>query len=87
MRDYDWANKRFVETDIEDWRPDGKGKKKRINCDRWKGNSLKWFVYWMQSIPGADNGLSYRGKKLTNWWTFLGDFDGAMRRGLKLTEE
>ena len=45
-QDYDWANKRFVETDIEDWKPDGSGKKQRINCDRWGGDSLKWFVYW-----------------------------------------
>lgn len=86
LRDYDWANKRFVETDIEDWRPDGKGARKRINCDRWQGNSLKWFVYWMQSLPGAGNGLTYRGKPLTNWWVFVGDFDEAMRRGLKLVE-
>jgi hypothetical protein len=33
----------------------------------------------MQSLPGADNGLTYRGRPLTNWWCFIGDFDGAMR--------
>jgi hypothetical protein len=85
--DYDWANKRFVETDIEDWRPDRTGVRKRINCDRWDGDSLKWFVYWMQNLPGAGNGLAYRGKKLTNWWIFIGDFDAAMSRSLKLTEK
>lgn len=87
QRDYDWANKRFVETDIEDWRPDGTGAKKRINCDRWQADSLKWFVYWMQSLPGADSRLTYRGKPLTNWWVFLGHFDEAMGRGLKLAEK
>jgi len=65
-RDYDWANKRYVETDIEDWKPDGTGKKQRMNCDRWGGNSLKWFVCWMQNIPGADNGLVYKSKPLNN---------------------
>jgi hypothetical protein len=83
-RDYDWANKRYVETDIEDWRPDGTGKKERINCDRWQGDSLKWFVYWMQNLPGAESGLSYNGKPLANWWVFIGDFDNAVRRGMKL---
>jgi hypothetical protein len=78
--DYDWANKRYVETDIEDWRPDGSGKKQRLNCDRWDGDSLKWFVYWMQNIPGADNGLIDNGKPLNNWWIFIGDFDAAMKR-------
>ena len=83
-RDYDWANKRFVETDIEDWKPDGSGKKQRINCDRWDGDSLKWFVYWMQNIPGAGNGLSFNRKALKNWWVFIGDFDGAMKRKMTL---
>jgi hypothetical protein len=82
--DYDWANKRFVETDIEDWKPDGSGKKQRINCDRWDGDSLKWFVYWMQNIPGAGNGLSLDKKALNNWWVFIGDFDGAMKRKMTL---
>lgn len=85
-RDYDWVNKRYVETDIEDWRPDGKGKRQSLNCDRWEGNSLKWFVYWMQSLPGADNGLAYSGQRLTNWWTFIGDFDNAAQNGIGLTE-
>jgi hypothetical protein len=79
-QDYDWANPRYVETDIEDWKPDGTGTKQRLNCDRWEGNSLKWFVYWMQNIPGANNGLTYQGKPLANWWVFLGDFDRAMGR-------
>jgi len=83
-RDYDWGNKRFVDSDIEDWKPDGTGKKQPINCDKWGANSLRWFVYWMQSIPGADNGLTYNGKPLENWWRFIGDFDGAMKAHAKL---
>ncbi len=83
-RDYDWANKRYVWTDIEDWKPDGTGEKQKINCERWVCNSLQWFLYWMQSLPGKDNGLYYQGKPLTNWWAFIGDFDAAMRGGLKL---
>lgn len=84
QRDYDWANKRLVETDIEDWRPDGSGKRQPINCDRWQADSLKWFVYWMQNLPGADSGLAYQGKPLENWWVFIGDFDYAMQNTLGL---
>ena len=82
-RDYDWANPACVWTDIEDWKPDG-GPQKRLNCTRWHGNSLTWFIYWMQNLPGRNNGLTYRGRPLTNWWTFIGDFDGAMEAGLGL---
>jgi hypothetical protein len=86
-RDYDWANPRYVLTDIEDWKPDGTGRKQRMNCERWGGNSLKWFVYWMQNLPGPDNGLTFHGKPLRNWWTFLGDYDTARQKGFKLVEE
>ena len=55
-----------------------------MNSDRWDGDSLKWFVYWMQNLPGADNGLSHDGRPLTNWWLFVGDFDNAMRERLTL---
>jgi hypothetical protein len=83
-RDYDWANPAYVWTDIEDWTPEGTGPKQRLNCERWKSDSLTWFIYWMQNLPGANNGLTYRGQPLTNWWAFIGDFDGAMaaRMGL-----
>jgi len=77
-RDYDWANPKVVLTDIEDWSPDGTGQKQRINCSRWNGDSLTWFIYWMQNLPGAHNNLSYQGRPLTNWWRFIGDFDEAI---------
>jgi hypothetical protein len=78
VRDYDWRNPDYVLSDIEDWTPDGTGEKKLINCDRWHGHSLTWFIYWMQNIPGRDNGLTYQNRALKNWWRLIGDFDGAM---------
>jgi hypothetical protein len=84
VRDYDWANPTYVLTDIEDWRPDGSGQKQRLNADRWQRDSLTWFIYWMQNLPGRHNSLTYQGRPLTNWWTFIGDFDGAMEQGLGL---
>lgn len=85
--DYDWANRRYVWTDIEDWRPEGTGQQKRLNCVRWRCDSLTWFIYWMQNLPGADHGLTYRGRPLTNWWTFIGDFDRAMSQHLGLVQD
>ncbi len=84
--DYDWANPSYILTDIEDWTPEGSGPKKRSNCECWQGDSLTWFIYWMQNLPGADNGLTYHGQPLTNWWLFMGDFDGAMAEGLGLVD-
>lgn len=84
--DYDWSNPRTVETDIEDWQPEGVGKIQKINCDRWHGNDLKWKIYWMQNIPGANNGLTFKGKRLTNWWLFKGDWDYIVKNKVHLVE-
>lgn len=83
-RDYDWANPRVVETDIEDWRPEGIGRTRTLNCERWQCNDLRWKVYWMQNIPGAGHGLADRGRPLTNWWIFKGDWDYAKRNRIGL---
>jgi len=86
-RDYDWANPRYVETDMDDWKPDGGGKKTRMNRERWGGNSLRWFVYWMQHLPGPGNDLTFEGKPLNNWWIFIGDYDLAREKGLRLVHK
>lgn len=83
--DYDWRNTNMVMTDIENWTPDGTGPKQEMNCTRWHSDSLCWFIYWMQNLPGAKNGLTYQGRPLTNWWYFIGDFDRAMDANMKLT--
>lgn len=85
-RDYDYANEKYVLSDIEDWKPEGFGERKRINCQTWGGDDLRWYIYWMQSIPGAENGLTYRGRALSNWWEFIGDYDHAVQREGPLTD-
>ena len=77
--DYDWANPRFVDTDIEDWKPDGIGKTQRMNSDRWARDPIKWRVYWMQAIPGVKHGLTSKGKVLRNWWSFVANWDQSRK--------
>lgn len=86
-RDYDWANPRYVETDMDDWKPDGTGQKTRMNCERWQASSLNWFIYWMQHLPGPDNHLKFEGKTLNNWWVFIGDYDFANKNRLRLVSD
>jgi hypothetical protein len=85
-KDYDYNNPRTVQSDIEDWRPEGFGQMKSLSAKIWDGDSLKWFVYWMRSIPGHDNGLTFKGHKLTNWWAFIGDYDAAVAGKLGMTD-
>lgn len=78
---YDWGNKNYIETDCKDWNPQGTGEKKTFNCNEWGCNGFGWFMLWMQSIPGKDNGLTYEGKTIRNFWEFVGDYDSAMEKG------
>jgi hypothetical protein len=85
--DYDWANPRYVETDIEDWKPEGFGKTQRMNADRWGRDGIRWRIYWMQAIPGLGHTLDYKAKRLRNWWTFKAEWDRAKAEKWTLVEK
>ncbi len=97
--DYDWANPTVVESDIEDWRPDGAGEKLPTSCEAWASKTydwpdgdasfgdwhqITWFIYWMQSHPGRGNRIPHGEGWVTNWWTLVGDWDGCVRSGFGL---
>jgi len=86
ISDYDWTNNNYVTSDCENWRPDEIGSTEIFNCEKWNCNSLDFFEWWMQNIPGIDNNLTYYESKLKNWWIFIGDFDQAMVHGKSLFE-
>jgi len=79
--DYDWMNQENVESNCEDWHPDGSGEVEQVNCYTWgdhtcpddAGASFK--IWWMQNIPGRDNNLIFEERILRNWWDFSCDFD------------
>jgi hypothetical protein len=96
-KDYDWNNKTYGLSDIEDWKPTG-GVKKLINSDRWinlkynipslisgyrydEGDpQYKWLLYWMQSIPGYNNGIT----GVNDWWDLFYNWDNSKKNNLKL---
>ena len=100
-KDYDYLNESFAESDIADWRPDGGGRSMPVNCHTWgdirypwpggvvpeQQIEANWYIFWRQNIPGENNGITVNGQSLTNWWEFVGDWDGAARRNLGLHAE
>jgi hypothetical protein len=52
--------------------------------DQGARNEAHWYMYWMQSMPGRDNTIPYGRNRMTNWWSFTGDWDGSIRSGLGL---
>jgi len=89
--DYDWYNEEYVWSDCEDWKPDGDGERKQVNCHTWAGTNCydsgaAFKIWWMQNIPGEDNNLLFGDhEKLRNWWDFIGKFDQALQTGRRLT--
>ncbi|MBI2329917.1 hypothetical protein HYU94_00825 [Candidatus Daviesbacteria bacterium] len=91
---YLWNSKTSVKSDCEDWRPEGGGEVKDVNCHTWYGPNAcpdnysggeKFKIWWMQNIPGDGNNLTYQGKALRNWLEFYSDFDAAVAKGKSLT--
>lgn len=95
---YDYHNTTLVPSDIEDWRPDNTGVKTPVNNATWSTLRFPWpgvqefgqrdesqfYLYWMQSYPGRGNQIPHPSGWMTNWWEFVGDWDGAVQRGLGL---
>ena len=88
--DYDYANANFVNSDIEDWRPDHSGQQRLVNKDTWlnipyawpqitmqpfKFADAQWYVFWMQNMPGYSNTIPKNSGEMTNWWQFISRWD------------
>lgn len=81
------------QSDCEDWKPDGSGVKTNVSCSNWmlplygrsdcSGDAQTAFeVWWMQNLPGYGNPLyDTNGKKLRNWWDYMGNFDNLYKQG------
>ena len=46
---------------------------------------MQWYIYWMQNLPGLDNGITVgESEVMTNWWAYLADWDQAISADLGL---
>jgi hypothetical protein len=97
--DYDYLNfTSTVSTDIEDWRPQG-GTTTAMNAARWRDipyawpggvvpgqkTECHWYTYCRQAFPGRGNTIQdAAGQYMTNWWRFVGDWDGAVTGNIGL---
>ena len=96
VNDYDYENPAVVWSDIADWTWDASGTFAPVDVHTWgdlvwpwpdgitdfsQRIETQWYMYWMMSLPGFDNGLACESEALTNWWQFIGDWDGAITAG------
>ncbi|MBS1715830.1 MAG: hypothetical protein JST30_16000 [Armatimonadetes bacterium] len=62
--------------------PEGESLKTPQSVWQSDGN---YYVYWMQNMPGLDNGIPYKGGTMSNWWYIVADFEAALKSGYGLT--
>ena len=58
-----------------DWHPDGTGAVQTFDCWAWQCRGDEYFVWWLQKMPGRNNGLRYQQKPLPPWQEFFADLD------------
>ena len=94
--DYDYLNFTPFNSDIMDWKPDG-GQTVAFSASTY-GNipyafpvpnppqriESQWYIFWMQSFPGHGNTIPFGNNRMTNWWSFVGDWDASINAGLGL---
>lgn len=99
-KDYDYQNKTPILSDIFDWTPNGSGRKVPVAANTWgdlsyawpdkivpeQKTEAQWYIFWRQNIPGLNNNIDDDGQTLTNWWQFVGDWDGAIVSNVGLHE-
>lgn len=90
--EYDYDNESGM-ADIErfnrcsNWNPQNTGRQERVSCRDWNCNESDYYVWWMQRIPGDQNGLNFDGRPLRNWWTVFADFDSVVDEPSILLED
>jgi len=74
VNDETWGNIPYQWPDEPDWTPGDSPY--HIS---WQKTESQFYIYWRQNIPGYQNNITFdENKYITNWWTFLGDWDTAI---------
>jgi hypothetical protein len=60
--------------------PDGTAPLSTLDADE-----AHWYVFWMQSMPGWNNAIPYGERQMSNWWRFVGDWDGSLQANVGLS--
>ena len=69
----------------ETWNPDDtKTTYITAGCERWGCTDVGFYKYFMQNIPGYNNGIVFNGQPMKNWWEIFYDFEAFIDHGRSL---
>ncbi len=73
------------EFNCETWQPDdSKTTYIKASCERWGCSDIGFYKWFMQNLPGYNNGIVYQGKSMRNWWEAMYDFNAFIDKGRSL---
>lgn len=86
--DYNYGITDKREFNCETWNPDpSKTTYISAGCERWGCNELGFYKWFMQNMPGYNNGIVYNGQQMRNWWEAVYDFNAFIDKGKTLYGE
>lgn len=78
---YDYTNPASVLSNCEDWNPNpGLSTYQQVTCATWGCSDVGYYRWFMQNVPGYENGIEWDGKRMLNWWGLMYDFEGFLAR-------
>jgi hypothetical protein len=83
--EYDYDSTEYRENNCETWHPDDSLTTYITeNCNQWGCTDIGFYKWFMQNLPGYDNGIVYNGKQMRNWWEAMYDFNQFIDAGRSL---
>lgn len=82
---YDYDSLEYRENNCETWNPnDSLTTYVNQNCTQWGCTDIGFYKWFMQNMPGYNNGIVYNGKQIRNWWEPMYDFNKFIDAGRSL---
>ena len=83
--EYDYDSTEYRENNCETWHPDDSLTiYVTANCTQWGCTDIGFYKWFMQNLPGYNNGIVYNGKQMRNWWEAMYDFNKFIDEGRSL---
>jgi hypothetical protein len=83
--EYNYWLTNYREFNCETWHPDdSRTTYINANCERWGCTPLGFYQWFMQNMPGFQNGIEYQGQTMKNWWEAFYDFNAFIDNGHSL---
>lgn len=83
--EYDYDSTEYRDNNCETWHPDDSlTTYVTANCTQWGCTDVGFYKWFMQNLPGYNNGIVYNGKQMRNWWEAMYDFNGFIDGGRSL---